>query len=108
MKQGMLLQMYCLEIITLPESLLLLFQELKDKFQSTIIILIPEGQPRITLPDTKFHRSIGEYADKTYSTSGELLSPEAYTKHAERVLPTPADKVRLGELFKQNDWVLAV
>ena len=70
--------------------------------------LIPEGQPKITLPDTKFHRSIGEYADKTYSTSGELLSPEAYAKHVEQTIPTAADKAILAELFKQNDWVLAV
>src|SRR6476660_7144787 len=70
--------------------------------------LIPEGKPKITLPDTKFHRSIGEYADKTYSTSGEILSPEAYAKHLEETIPTAADKATLAELFKQPDWVLAV
>jgi benzoyl-CoA 2,3-dioxygenase component B len=70
--------------------------------------LIPEGQPKITLPDTKFHRSIGEYADKTYSTSGELLSPEAYAKHAEQTLPTAEDKALLAGLYKEKDWVLAV
>ncbi len=70
--------------------------------------LIPESQPKITLPDTKFHRSIGEYAEKTYSTSGELLTPEAYAKHLEQTIPTAADKAMLAELFKQNDWVLAV
>jgi benzoyl-CoA 2,3-epoxidase subunit B len=70
--------------------------------------LIPEGKPKITLPDTKFHRSIGEYMDKTYSTSGELLSPEAYQKHLEDTIPTPADKAKLSELFKQPDWVLPV
>jgi benzoyl-CoA 2,3-epoxidase subunit B len=70
--------------------------------------LIPEGKPKITLPDTKFHRSIGEYADKTYSTSGELLSPEAYAKHLEQTVPTVADKTLLANLFKQPDWVLPV
>ena len=70
--------------------------------------LIPEGRAKITLPDTKFHRSIGEYADKTFSTSGELLSAEAYAKHIEQTLPNAADKALLAELFKQNDWVLAV
>jgi benzoyl-CoA 2,3-dioxygenase component B len=70
--------------------------------------LVPEGQPKITLPDTKFHRSIGEYADKPYSTSGELLSPEAYAKHAEQTLPTAEDKAFLAGLYKEKDWVLAV
>jgi benzoyl-CoA 2,3-dioxygenase component B len=70
--------------------------------------LIPEGKPKLTLPDTKFHRSIGEYADKPYSTTGELLSPEAYAKHLEDTIPNAADKATLAEIFKQPDWVLAV
>jgi len=69
---------------------------------------IPEGKGRITLPDVKFHRSIGEYADKTYSTSGDLLSPESYAKHREQTIPTAADKAMLAEIFKDNDWVIAV
>ncbi len=70
--------------------------------------LVPEGQPKIKLPDPRFHRSIGEYAGKTYSNTGELLSPEAYAKHLEQTIPTAADKAKLSEIFKQNDWVLAV
>ena len=70
--------------------------------------LIPEGQRKLSLPDLKFHRSIGEYADKTYSIHGGLLAPEAYAKHLEDVLPNAADKVRLAEIFKEPDWVLAV
>jgi hypothetical protein len=70
--------------------------------------LIPEGQPHISLPDNRFHRSIGEFAGKTFSTTGELLSPEAYAKHMEQTLPTAADKAKLAELYKQPDWVLPV
>ena len=70
--------------------------------------LIPEGEPRITLPDKKFHRSIGEYAEKTYSATGDLLSAEAYARHLEQTLPTAADRALLADLAKQNDWVLAV
>lgn len=70
--------------------------------------LIPEGQPKLTLPDLKFHRSIGEYADKTYSIHGEQLTPEAYARHLEEVLPNAADKVKLAEIYKQPDWVLPV
>jgi benzoyl-CoA 2,3-dioxygenase component B len=70
--------------------------------------LVPEGQPKLRLPDTRFHRNIGEYAGKTYSTSGEVLTPEAYAKHLELTIPTAADKAKLADLFKTNDWVLAV
>ena len=70
--------------------------------------LIPEDQPRLSLPDVKFHRFIGEHADKTYSIRGEVLSPEVYAKHLEDVLPNAADKIRLAEIFKEPDWVVAV
>jgi len=70
--------------------------------------LIPENQPKLRLPDLKFHRSIGEYADKTYSIHGEPLSPEVYAKHLEEVLPNAADKTRLTDVFRERDWVLAV
>ena len=70
--------------------------------------LIPEGQPKITLPDVKFHRSIGEYADKMYSIHGDLLAPERYAAHLEEVLPNVADKARLAEIYKDPTWVLAV
>src|SRR5438093_2543511 len=69
---------------------------------------IPEGQPKLSLPDLKFHRSIGEYADQTYSTRGELLTPEAYAKHLEETLPNAADKALLTQITKEPDWVVAV
>jgi benzoyl-CoA 2,3-dioxygenase component B len=70
--------------------------------------LIPENQSKLKLPDLKFHRSIGEFAGKTYSIHGELLSSEAYAKHLEHVLPNEADKAALAQIFKEPDWVLAV
>src|SRR5215469_11798447 len=66
--------------------------------------LIPEGEPRLTLPDTRFHRSIGEYADKTYSTSGEALTEEEHLKHLIEVLPNAQDKPALAALMKDSDW----
>ena len=50
--------------------------------------LVPEGQPKLYAPHLKFNRSIGEHVGKTYSVTGELLSPEAYKKHLPEVLPT--------------------
>ena len=67
--------------------------------------LLP-NQPRFRAPDLKFHRSIGEFAGKPYSVTGELLSPEAYGKHLAEVLPTPKDERLLDDIFKEKDWVL--
>jgi benzoyl-CoA 2,3-dioxygenase component B len=79
-------------------------KEVKDLI-AALNKLIPEGEPQLQLPDTKFHRSIGEYEGKTYSVRGELLTPEAYSKHLEQVLPTALDKARLQEIFREPDWV---
>lgn len=67
--------------------------------------LVPEGQPRLKAPDLKFNRSIGEHVGKTYSVTGELLSPEAYKKHVEETLPTADDEKVLAEIMKNKDWV---
>jgi benzoyl-CoA 2,3-epoxidase subunit B len=70
--------------------------------------IVPEGEEKLTLPDNRFNRSIGEYAGKMCSTTGELLSSEAYAKHREEALPTEADKMLLANLFKASDWVVPV
>jgi benzoyl-CoA 2,3-dioxygenase component B len=67
--------------------------------------LVPEGQPKLYAPDLKFNRSIGEHVGKTYSVTGEPLSPEAYAKHIKEVLPTPEDEQVLAEIIKAKDWV---
>jgi benzoyl-CoA 2,3-dioxygenase component B len=69
---------------------------------------VPEGQPRLGLPDIRFHRSIGEYAGMTYSVRGELLTPEEYAKHLDENLPGARDKAALTEIFKDPGWVLPV
>jgi benzoyl-CoA 2,3-dioxygenase component B len=67
--------------------------------------LIPADQPKLYAPDLKFNRSIGEFAGKTYSVTGELLSAEAYTRHLAEALPTERDESRLAEIMKSKDWV---
>jgi len=69
--------------------------------------LIPDDQAKLSLPGLKFHRSIGEYAGQTYNVNDELLSPEAYARHLEDVLPNARDKERLAEVLKDPDWVLS-
>jgi benzoyl-CoA 2,3-epoxidase subunit B len=67
--------------------------------------LVPEGQAKLYAPDLKFNRSIGEHIGKTYSVTGELLSPEAYAKHVKETLPTPEDEQVLAEIIKGKEWV---
>ena len=70
--------------------------------------LIPAGQPKLYAPDFKFNRSIGEHVGKTFSVTGELLTPEAYRKHVEDVLPAPEDEKVLAEIIKGKDWVAQI
>jgi len=63
------------------------------------------GQPRLRAPDPKFNRQIGEFAGKTYSTDGDLLSAGEYQDHINRVLPQPDDLERLRACTKDGDWV---
>jgi hypothetical protein len=67
--------------------------------------LIPADQPKLYAPDLKFNRSIGEYVGKTYSVTGELLSPDAYARHLTEALPTEADEKTLAEIIEGKDWV---
>jgi benzoyl-CoA 2,3-dioxygenase component B len=67
--------------------------------------LIPADQPKLYAPDLKFNRSIGEYVGKTYSVTGELLSPEEYQKHLSDALPTTEDERILAEIIEGKDWV---
>jgi hypothetical protein len=57
-------------------------------------------------PDLKFNRSIGDFAGKPYSVTGDLLSAEEHRKHLTETLPGPEDERVLKEIFQQKDWVL--
>lgn len=67
--------------------------------------LLPATQPKLMLPDLKFHRRIGTYAGQPYSVTGDLLSAEAYALHLTEVLPQPADMAYVEELTKTADWL---
>ena len=67
--------------------------------------LIPATQPQLRLPDLKFHRRIGTYAEQPYSVTGDLLSAEAYTVHLAEALPQPADMAMVAELTRTADWL---
>jgi hypothetical protein len=69
--------------------------------------LIPEGRPKLRAPDPKFNRRIGDYAGKTYSVDGKLLSQVEYQEHQKLVLPGPADLKVLEPIFKARNWMAA-
>lgn len=72
----------------------------------TLNNFVPEGENKLTIPDLKFNRSIGDYMGERYSVTGELLSESEYEKHLSEVLPSEEDERVLAELFKEKDWVL--
>ncbi|MBI3328600.1 MAG: phenylacetate-CoA oxygenase subunit PaaI [Nitrospinae bacterium] len=68
---------------------------------------IPAGQPPLHLPDPKFRRRIGGHAQQPYAVDGILLSPDAYEKHLQEVLPTVEDVKVMDALCKEPDWIEA-
>ena len=68
---------------------------------------VPKEQPRLRIPDDKFHRNIGQYAGQSYSIDGNLLSPEDYEKHLKEVMPSPMDDQFVIGLEKEKDWIIA-
>ena len=67
---------------------------------------MPEGETKLSIPDLKFNRSIGDYVGQHYSVTGELLSAPEYEKHLSEVLPNKEDEAVLNDIFKEKDWVL--
>ena len=67
---------------------------------------IPEGQPKLEVPDLKFNRQIGQHAGKFYNLRGDPLTAEEYEKYLPTVLPSDADKEVLRSIFKEKDWIV--
>jgi benzoyl-CoA 2,3-dioxygenase component B len=69
---------------------------------------VPEGEPKLFLPEEPFNRSLGSYAGTPYSVMGDLLSEKAHREHLSEALPSDEDERRLGEIFKEGDWIVPV
>ncbi|HLE36659.1 MAG TPA: Phenylacetic acid catabolic protein [Candidatus Acidoferrales bacterium] len=67
---------------------------------------LPAGAAPLYVPDIKFNRHIGEFANQPYSVTGELLDEKKYGEYVKDVLPTPED-VRLIEQIQANEpkWI---
>ncbi|MEE2888383.1 MAG: benzoyl-CoA 2,3-epoxidase subunit BoxB, partial [Planctomycetota bacterium] len=67
---------------------------------------------KITLPDQKFRRHQGVYADHNFSPEGELITEEEFNSHRDEWLPTDADRehvsscmVQVHEVGKIANWI---
>jgi benzoyl-CoA 2,3-dioxygenase component B len=82
-----------------------MYRQEVDKLLESISRLLPAGSAPLVAPDMKFHRSIGEFAGRTYSVTGEELTPDAYEKHAAAVLPNAEEKQAIRSLMREPGWI---
>jgi len=67
---------------------------------------VPAGHPKLYVPDLKFNRHIGEFANQLYSVTGELLSTPAYAEHCTENLPQAQDIKLVNEIqATEPKWV---
>jgi benzoyl-CoA 2,3-dioxygenase component B len=66
---------------------------------------LPEGGPRLRVPDLKFNRAIGDLAGATYSADGEPLSAEESEKHLRDALPQEEDYELILAAQKEEGWI---
>jgi len=58
------------------------------------------------VPDLKFNRHIGEFADQPYSVTGELLDARMFDAYLKGVLPQPEDVKLVGEIQDtEKQWI---
>jgi benzoyl-CoA 2,3-dioxygenase component B len=67
--------------------------------------LLSLGQEHLRLPDTRFHRRIGDHAGMPYSLEGQLLPEASYGAYLDGVLPTDDDRSLLESVSRTGDWV---
>ena len=63
-------------------------------------------QPKLFIPDEKFNRSIGDFAGKTYTVTGETIEAEKYQAYLKGVFPSPEDEQFIIGLEKEKGWII--
>jgi benzoyl-CoA 2,3-dioxygenase component B len=66
---------------------------------------IPEGWEPLYMPDIRFHRAIGDFADDYFSVKGDELTKDEYARHSAEMLPSETDKQYLRDLMKEDGWL---
>jgi benzoyl-CoA 2,3-dioxygenase component B len=82
-----------------------MYRQEAEKLLESVSKFLPPGAEPLRAPDMKFHRSIGEFAGKTYSVTGELLTPEEYARHAAESLPNEEEKKFVADLMREPGWI---
>jgi benzoyl-CoA 2,3-dioxygenase component B len=86
----------------------LLYHQECQKLLEQINRYVPAGQPMLYVPNLKFNRHIGEFANQTYSVTGELLTSEDYQAHLQEVLPQPVDVELIRDIqANEPNWIAA-
>ncbi|MFQ5539316.1 MAG: Phenylacetic acid catabolic protein [Candidatus Binatia bacterium] len=70
--------------------------------------LSPDDHVKLFVPDIKFNRQIGEYADKTFDVYGNRLSVEEHRRHLQEMLPETDDLQTLQSVFREGNWITEV
>jgi hypothetical protein len=68
---------------------------------------VPAGQPHLRLPDLRFNRRIGRYANQPYDLDGNLLDADGFPEYLAAALPSDDDRSALEAIFTEPDWVVA-
>jgi len=66
---------------------------------------IQNGGKKLFIPDIRFNRAIGNFADQPYDVNGNLLSEAKFEEYKTQVFPSQEDQKLLDEIFKENDWI---
>lgn len=67
---------------------------------------VPTGQTKLYVPDMRYNRHIGEFADQPYSVNGELLSPREYEEHSRETLPQAEDIALVTDIqANEPKWI---
>lgn len=82
----------------------LFYQEIRELVESANR-LIPEGQPKLYIPDIRFNRKIGGYKGQPWSVDGRLLTPEEFERHLREILPQAEDMAAANSFMKEKNWI---
>jgi benzoyl-CoA 2,3-epoxidase subunit B len=85
-------------------SRMLYYKEVAD-IVSRLNSFLPKGSDGLFMPDEKFHRAIGRYANQPYDVKGNKLSEAEFPAYMASVMPSEADYKQLGDIFKDPNWI---
>ena len=66
--------------------------------------VLEPGTPLI-LPDPKFNRRVGTYANQPFDVQGNLLDGDSFDSYLTAAFPSPEDTLALRNIFKNHAWI---